>query len=84
MPQGEAPSSYYCNNTAPTATSEASGSTTNGFVKSGSFKTGEEHNANLSCSKHYLYYYIHYNYLPVLSKSVKGAAMVAKFGINSL
>ena len=23
-------------------------------------------------------------YLPVLSKSVKGAAMVAKFGINSL
>ena len=81
---GQSPISYYCNNTALTATSEASGSTKNGLVKSGSFKTGEEHNANLSCSKYYLCYYVYYHDLSVLSKSVKGAAMVEKFGINSL
>ena len=75
---------YYCNKTAPKVTSEASGPTKNGFVKSVSFKTEEEHNADLSCSKHYLYHYDHNYYLPVLSKSVKGAAILEKFGIKSL
>ena len=83
MPQGGL-SSYCCNNTAPTAISKASGSKTNGCVNSGSFKTVEEHNANLSCSKHYICYYSHNHYLSLLSKSVKGAAMVAKIGVNSL
>ena len=63
---------------------EASGSKKIALVKSGSFKTGEEHNTNLSCSKHYLYYYVHYHYLTVLSESVKGTAIVAKLGINLL
>ena len=38
--------------TTPATTSEASGSTTNGFVKFGSFTkplTGEENNTDLSC-----------------------------------
>ena len=53
---GQSPSSYYCNKTDPTTISKASGSTTNSFVKSGSFKTGEQHNSNLSYSKHYTIY----------------------------
>ena len=77
-------SSYYFNKTAPTATYEALGSTKNCFVKSSLFKTGEKHNTNLNCSKHYQYYYIYYHYLPVLSKSVNRAAMEEKFRINSL
>ena len=84
MPQCGAHCHTVAKKTAPTAISEVSGSTKNGFVKFGSFKTGEEHSSNLSCSKHYLYYYSYYCYWPVLCKSVKGAAMVAKFGINSL
>ena len=78
------PSLYYCKNTAPTAISKVSGFTTNGFVNYGSFKAGEVYNASLNRSRHYLYYYSHYHYLLVLSKSVKGAAMVAKFTINLL
>ena len=58
--------------------------TTNGFVKSGRFKTDEGDNANISCLKHYIYYYVYYYYLPVLIESIKDAAMLVKFGINSL
>ena len=74
------PLSYYCNKTAPRATYEALGFRTNDFVKFGSFKTCGEHNANVSCSKHYLYYYYHYYSLLALSKLFKGAAIVAKNG----
>ena len=74
---------YCCIKTATITTSEALDSTTNGFVKSGGFKAGEKHNSDLSCSKYYVNYYSHYHYLPVLSKSVKDAAIIAKFGINS-
>ena len=80
----QSPFLYYCNNTALIATSEVSGSTTNGFAKLGSSKTGEEYNVDFSCSKYYLYYYIHYYYLLMLSKSIKDATIVAKFSINSL
>ena len=76
--------SYCCNNIALTATSEVSISTKDGFVKSGSLKTGEQHNANSSCSKQYVYCYSHYYYLFILSESVKSTALVAKLGINSL
>ena len=75
---------YWCNNAALTAYSEASGSITNGFMESGSLKTGEKHNAYLNYSKHYICYYFHYHYLLVLSKSDKGAATVAKSSINLL
>ena len=75
---------YYCKNTAIIAHYEELGSTKNGFMKSGSSKTGEKHNISLICLKHYVYCYYHYYYLPLLIKSVRGTAIVAIFGTNSL
>ena len=72
---------HYCNKTANTATSGASGSIKYGFVESVSLKTCEQHNTDLRCSKHYVYYYSHFHYTSVSSISVKGATIVSEFSI---
>ena len=43
---------YCCNEKALMAYSEALDSTTDGFVKFGSFRIGEKHNTNLNYTKH--------------------------------
>ena len=53
-------------------------------MKFSSLKTGEDHSANVNYLKHYVFYFCHYHYLLVLSRSVKGAITVAKLGTRSL
>ena len=43
---------YYCNNSAPRPTTDASQCIWNGLLKSGSSSTGAEVNLDFSCSKH--------------------------------
>ena len=69
---------------APTARSEASGSIANGLLKSGNFNTGVSHKTLCRVTKHFQCLAVHYQVYLELSKSVSGAAIAAKFGINSL
>ena len=68
---------------APTARSEASGSMTNGLLKSGNFNTGISHKTLRRVTKHFQCSAVYSQVRLELSKSGSGAAIAANFGINS-
>ena len=78
------PSLYYCRSTAPTARSEASGSMTNGLLKSSNFNTGASHKALRRSAKSSQCSAVHSQVRLELSESVSGAVIAVNFGIKSL